>query len=377
MAFVGLWLALLCVGVVVPACVSQSIFRTTPSDSNELIEPFPMFPFLGPIFSNGLLNHEAHPKRQHAFPFPEGHECEEDARRLCKGIVRLCGSGSCALQCLAEHAPNISAECRAVHPCAPYIAEYCEDVTGGHGRMMECLKPHVKDISDECKKHNPCLTSDTPCIGSVNAAPLSPADQVLKDLSELGGVFKSILGDEPKERAEGGDDFASFKEVPDRNWRNFGRSVEREQEPRGHKFLVDKARQEKRIRQQEEELARERDEIDRERKHLDEVVAEVKSEKEKIKMESERLATSRFVEEDNSAENDAAAGAERNRKFKKLKQKSEAITDEASLTSHVNSSAAGLSWSAPHSLCLVVPLAVGLVMLRWAHILPSCTARSA
>lgn len=95
-----------------------------------------------------------------------GAECEEDAHRLCPGIMKSCiGSFGCTIQCLTDHAPKVvvvcsctidkifrepdrfrirlvaciqlSPACRSAHPCYPDIDKYCVEIPAGKNEMMK------------------------------------------------------------------------------------------------------------------------------------------------------------------------------------------------------------------------------------------------
>eukprot|EP01006_Ploeotia_vitrea_P027961 TRINITY_DN60724_c0_g1_i2.p2 TRINITY_DN60724_c0_g1~~TRINITY_DN60724_c0_g1_i2.p2 ORF type:complete len:333 (+),score=138.23 TRINITY_DN60724_c0_g1_i2:111-1109(+) len=106
-----------------------------------------------------ILNTFIHNQRK-GFPFPQGRECEEDAHKLCGGMLRMCeGAFGCTTQCLTDHAPHLSEKCRKAHPCAQEIDDWCPHVKGGQNDMMHCLKEHQKQLSDLCVAHHPCLNA--------------------------------------------------------------------------------------------------------------------------------------------------------------------------------------------------------------------------
>lgn len=92
------------------------------------------------------------------FPFPQGQECEEDAHRVCPGVLRSCiGNFGCTMQCLTDHAPELSPACRRAHPCFPDFDKFCVDIPPGKNEMMKCLKNHAAELSSACLDHHPCL----------------------------------------------------------------------------------------------------------------------------------------------------------------------------------------------------------------------------
>lgn len=108
--------------------------------------------FMSPFFRAFVHN------QKKGFPFPNGKECEEDSHRLCGGILRRCvGRFGCSMQCMTDHAPELSEKCRKAHPCYVDIDKFCPHVGGGRNAMMDCLHGHLKDLSAQCKKHHPCL----------------------------------------------------------------------------------------------------------------------------------------------------------------------------------------------------------------------------
>lgn len=110
---------------------------------------------LEPLFTKFLHN------QRRGFPFPDGQECEEDAHKLCAGILKRCvGDYGCTTQCLTDHAPALSPKCAQAHPCYSAIDQFCPHVAPAQNEMMRCLQSHLSELPEACLQAHPCLKSD-------------------------------------------------------------------------------------------------------------------------------------------------------------------------------------------------------------------------
>lgn len=86
--------------------------------------------------------------------------CADDIIKYCKDIQP--GGGRMA-QCLALHARDMSPACKkrigeiknrmisVSEACEDDVMELCNDVRPGGVRILNCLKEHAEDVSSECK----------------------------------------------------------------------------------------------------------------------------------------------------------------------------------------------------------------------------------
>lgn len=101
-----------------------------------------------------------------ALPARAHEACSADAARLCAGVKP--GEGR-IVQCLHEHAAELSAECKAQdakegakfqekrnqkakEACGADVEKFCKKVEPGEGRKMECLSRHRAEVSDACRQ---------------------------------------------------------------------------------------------------------------------------------------------------------------------------------------------------------------------------------
>jgi hypothetical protein len=145
------------------------------------------------------------------FPFPDGAECEEDAHRLCGGILRECaGDFGCSVQCLTDKAPHLSEGCRRAHPCFEDIDRFCAHVEGGQNKMMACLHGHAAELSAECLAQHPCLKEDHPAKCGVQDYAAPPVDFIGDIKAFLGNLHAGRLFDPLKNLAR----FAQHRRRP-------------------------------------------------------------------------------------------------------------------------------------------------------------------
>jgi hypothetical protein len=90
----------------------------------------------------------------------QGRPCTEDLQKFCTDVQA--GKGGW-IQCLKEHESELSASCKSamqtvqtrVHArqetCHDDIAQFCEGVAQGGGRVMVCLRQHEAQLSSACK----------------------------------------------------------------------------------------------------------------------------------------------------------------------------------------------------------------------------------
>ncbi|MEI6127822.1 MAG: cysteine rich repeat-containing protein [Pseudomonadota bacterium] len=86
--------------------------------------------------------------------------CADDIVKFCQNIQP--GGGRIA-QCLASHVKDISSACRTriaeiknrmvsvSESCEDDVEQLCKEVRPGGGRILNCLKDHAGEISSECK----------------------------------------------------------------------------------------------------------------------------------------------------------------------------------------------------------------------------------
>ena len=86
--------------------------------------------------------------------------CADDIVKLCQNIQP--GGGRIA-QCLANHIKDISPACKkriaeiknrmvsVSEACEDDVYQLCNEVRPGGGRVLNCLKEHADEISSECK----------------------------------------------------------------------------------------------------------------------------------------------------------------------------------------------------------------------------------
>lgn len=87
--------------------------------------------------------------------------CRADAQKFCKDVKP--GQGR-IYKCLVEHKTELSQECSTemdeakarfqekVAECKADVAEYCETVEPGEGRIYSCLKENEASLTPGCKK---------------------------------------------------------------------------------------------------------------------------------------------------------------------------------------------------------------------------------
>jgi Cysteine rich repeat len=94
--------------------------------------------------------------------------CREDRERLCQGVPF---GGGRVLQCLQDHAANLSDGCRkalgalgpaggsapppagtpAAQACHDDAVRFCRDSAGDRAKIRACLQAHASELSDSCK----------------------------------------------------------------------------------------------------------------------------------------------------------------------------------------------------------------------------------
>jgi len=91
--------------------------------------------------------------------------CRDDRERLCQGVPL---GGGRVLQCLEEHAANLSEGCRkalgalgpagaprggtpAAQACHDDAVRFCRDSAGDRAKVRACLQAHASELSDGCK----------------------------------------------------------------------------------------------------------------------------------------------------------------------------------------------------------------------------------
>ena len=99
--------------------------------------------------------------------FREGAQaCEADVQKLCPGTK----PGKERSACMREHKDQVSPECReffakamdnraemraAMHDCQADAKKLCKDVKPGEGRVIECLQQHKSELSSACAARIP------------------------------------------------------------------------------------------------------------------------------------------------------------------------------------------------------------------------------
>ena len=99
--------------------------------------------------------------------FREGaHACEADVQKLCPGTK----PGKERSACMRQHKDEVSPECRdffakamdnraemraAMHDCQADAKKLCKDVKPGEGRVLECLQEHKSELSSACAARIP------------------------------------------------------------------------------------------------------------------------------------------------------------------------------------------------------------------------------
>lgn len=89
--------------------------------------------------------------------------CRDDIATLCPGIQPGRGAHRAIAQCLATQEDKLSTQCKAhvdamrakfeaaKQACQPDVEKFCAGVTPGGGVVMQCLKQHASELSDACK----------------------------------------------------------------------------------------------------------------------------------------------------------------------------------------------------------------------------------
>ncbi len=111
---------------------------------------------------------------------PGGGACHADVVRLCSDVR---GQRGAVRRCLAEHADDLSEECRAQiaqrgeqarsvgkrvrQVCAAELARFCPDLQPGRGGIMRCLRSHEAELSEDCR-------TAIPARGQGGGAPPAP-----------------------------------------------------------------------------------------------------------------------------------------------------------------------------------------------------------
>lgn len=96
-------------------------------------------------------------------PAKQGGACREDIATLCPGIQPGKGARRAIAQCLATQEDKLSTQCKAHvdamrarfeaarQACQPDVEKFCAGVAPGGGAVMQCLKQHASELSDACK----------------------------------------------------------------------------------------------------------------------------------------------------------------------------------------------------------------------------------
>lgn len=89
--------------------------------------------------------------------------CRADIAALCPNIPQGRGEHRAIAQCLESQADKLSAPCKAEldemkaraeaakEACKPDVEKFCASVAAGGGRVMQCLQQHASELSDACK----------------------------------------------------------------------------------------------------------------------------------------------------------------------------------------------------------------------------------
>src|SRR3954464_5637980 len=89
------------------------------------------------------------------------HPCLADAERLCKGVEP---GGGRIVRCLQQHGGGLPPGCRQNRDgfgeqveevraaCQEDAERLCSGVVPGHGKVARCLRMHTSELSDPCKK---------------------------------------------------------------------------------------------------------------------------------------------------------------------------------------------------------------------------------
>jgi len=97
-----------------------------------------------------------------ALSAPEGilSSCHDDVQKFCAKVKP--GQGRVS-RCLMGHEADLSQTCKtrlenvlghmreAREACSNDARKLCNDVQGGHGRIVACLRQHEDELSDDCK----------------------------------------------------------------------------------------------------------------------------------------------------------------------------------------------------------------------------------
>jgi hypothetical protein len=87
--------------------------------------------------------------------------CREEIAQYCQGVKP---GGGRILSCLKEHENDLSPACReklaavenllkeAKQTCAADIGRFCKGIQPGGGRIAKCLKEHIEEVSPQCRE---------------------------------------------------------------------------------------------------------------------------------------------------------------------------------------------------------------------------------
>jgi hypothetical protein len=100
-------------------------------------------------------------------PPPKGGACRADIAALCPNLPPGRADRRAIVQCLQSQEDKVSAPCKAEmeemkaraeaakEACKPDVEKFCSAVAAGGGRVMDCLHQHASELSDACKAVQP------------------------------------------------------------------------------------------------------------------------------------------------------------------------------------------------------------------------------
>jgi hypothetical protein len=93
--------------------------------------------------------------------------CKEDVAALCPNLQPGPGGHAAIARCLEAQQDKLSPQCKthldemraraeaAKEACKPDVEKFCAGVAEGGGRIMQCLHQHASELSDACKAQWP------------------------------------------------------------------------------------------------------------------------------------------------------------------------------------------------------------------------------